>query len=174
PAGRLVNAVGVRRSMIWACVGLGASLALTGLASSYVVLLLALFVVGLFYSPVTPATNVGVVAWASLAFRTRAMAIKQMGVTAGAAISAALIPPLIVLFGWRTAVAVVGGIVIVAGVTSAAWFRRPEASRTLGRAGPLENRPLVITLGVATLLLLFVQHCVAAHYILALQDEGVA
>jgi ACS family hexuronate transporter-like MFS transporter len=174
PAGRVVNAVGVRRSMIWACVGLGASLAMTGLASSYVLVLLGLFVVGVFYSPVTPATNTGVVAWAPVGFRTRAMAVKQMGVTAGAAVSAAVIPLLITRVGWRSAAAIVGGVVIVAGVTSAVRFQRPPAARAVKRGGPLENRPLVIALGVAALLLLFVQHCVSTHYILALQDEGVA
>lgn len=174
PAGRIVNSVGVRRSMIWACVGLGVSLAITGLAPTYLVILPALFVVGVFYSPVTPATNAGVVAWAPVGYRTRAMAMKQMGVTAGAAVSAALIPLLITWLGWRSAAAIVGGIVIVAGVTSAHWFRRPAEARAISTAGPLENRRLVVTLGIAALLLLFVQHCVSTHYILALQDEGVA
>ena len=173
PAGRVVDAVGIRRSMIWACAGLGASLALTGLASSFVMLLGALCVVGLFYAPITPATNAGVVAWAAKGFRTRAMAIKQMGVTAGAALSAALIPLLTIRLGWRTAVAVIGSITVVAGIGCALWFSRPSSQRTFRRRAPLENRSLVVTLGVAALLLQIVQHCVSTHYILALQDEGV-
>jgi ACS family hexuronate transporter-like MFS transporter len=174
PAGRLVSAVGVRRSMAVACLGLGVALAATGLASSYVVVLLALFVVGIFYSPVTPATNAGVVAWASARFRTRTMAIKQMGVTGGAALSATLIPLLIAWGGWRMAAAVTGAIVALAGVVSALWFQRPAEARAASGKGRLGNRPLVVILGVAALLLLFVQHSVATHYILALQDEGVA
>ena len=173
PAGRVVNLVGVRRSMIWASAGLGVALALTGLSPTYVVLLAALFVVGLFYSPVTPATNAGVVAWASSGFRTRAMAIKQMGVTAGAAVSAALIPLLTARFGWRAAAALVGAIVILAGVGTAWRFERPQGARTFGRSSPLENRALVVGLGVAALMLLAVQHCVSTHYILALQDADV-
>ena len=102
------------------------------------------------------------------------MAIKQMGVTAGAAIAAALIPLLVTRFGWRPSAGIVGAIVVIVGVGSASRFRRPAEARTSGRMGPLENRPLVVTLGIATFLLLFVQHCVATHYILALQDEGVA
>jgi MFS transporter, ACS family, hexuronate transporter len=136
--------------------------------------LVVLFVIGLFYSPVTPATNVGVVAWAASGFRTRGMAIKQMGVSAGAAISAALIPLLTTWFGWRIAVVFVGVLVAVAGVLSANWFRRPPEVRASARRGRLENRPLVVTLGVATLLLLLVQHSVSTHFILALQDRGVA
>lgn len=172
--GRIVNAVGVRRSMIGASLGLGGSFALTGRASSYVLVLLALFVVGVFYSPVTPATNAGVVAWASPRFRTRAMAIKQMGVTAGAAISAALIPFLITRYGWRSATTIVGTGVAIVGVASAMKFRRPAGVRTTGRAPRLENRPMVVVLGIATLLLLFVQHSVSTHFILALQDEGMS
>lgn len=171
--GRIVNAVGVRRSMIGVCIGLGSAFALAGRAPSYALVLLALFVVGVFYSPVTPATNAGVVAWAPLEFRTRAMAIKQMGVTAGAAISAALIPVLVTHYGWRTATAILGAGVTVVGVVSAMWFFRPAEMRTMGRAAPLENRRRVIVLGVATLLLLFVQHSVSTHFILALQDRGV-
>ena len=173
PAGRLVDAIGVRRSMIAASIGLGGSLALTGRASGYVLVLLALFVVGVFYSPVTPATNAGVVSWALPGFRTRAMAIKQMGVTAGAAISAAVIPLLITRYGWRTATVVVGGAVALVGAASASRFRRPADARAANARGKLEDRGLVLTLGVATLLLLFVQHCVSTHFILALQDEGV-
>jgi MFS transporter, ACS family, aldohexuronate transporter len=174
PAGRAVDAIGVRRSMLMASGGLGVSLAILGVAPSYAAVLVVLFVVGLFYSPVTPATNVGVVAWAPSGFRTRGMAIKQMGVSAGAAISAALIPLLTAGFGWRIAVVFVGVLVAVAGVLSAQWFRRPAEARASARRGRLENRPLVVSLGVATLLLLLVQHSVSTHYILALQDRGVA
>jgi MFS family permease len=174
PAGRAVDAIGVRRSMLVASVGVGFFLALLGVAPSYAAVLVVLFVIGLFYSPVTPATNVGVVAWASSGFRTRGMAIKQMGVSAGAAISAALIPLLTTWFGWRIAVVFVGVLVAVAGVLSANWFRRPPEVRASARRGRLENRPLVVSLGVATLLLLLVQHSVSTHYILALQDRGVA
>jgi MFS family permease len=174
PAGRVVDSIGVRRSMLAASVGLGVSLALLGVAPSYAAVLVVLFVVGLFYSPVTPATNVGVVAWAPSGFRTRGMAIKQMGVSAGAAISAVLIPLLTTGFGWRTAVVVVGVLVAVAGVLSANWFRRPPEARASARRGRLENRPLVVSLGIATLLLLLVQHSVSTHFILALQDRGVA
>jgi MFS family permease len=174
PAGRIVNAVGVRRSMMVASLGLGGSLALLGIAPTYALVLVVLFVAGVFYSPVTPATNAGVVAWAPSGFRTRAMAIKQMGVTAGASISAALIPVLTARFGWRTAVAVVGTLVAVLGLASANWFRRPPEVRAAVIPHGLENRPLVVTLGVAMFLLLFVQHCVSTHFILALQDRGVA
>jgi MFS transporter, ACS family, hexuronate transporter len=174
PAGRIVGAVGVRRSMMVACCGLGVAFALIGVSPTYMVALALLFVVGLFYSPVTPATNAGVVAWASSGFRTRTMAIKQMGVTAGASISAALIPVLITWFGWRAAVAIVGALVAFAGVVSANWFIRPRAARESDTSEPLQHRSLVVILGVATLMLLFVQHCVSTHYILALQDRGVA
>ena len=174
PAGRIVNAVGVRRSMMAASMGLGASLALLGVATVYAVALIVLFVVGVFYSPVTPATNAGVVAWAPSGFRTRSMAIKQMGVTAGASLSAALIPVLVTTFGWRTAVTIVGTLVAALGLASANWFRRPPEVRAAATPGVLENRPLVVTLGAATFLLLFVQHCVSTHFILALQDRGVA
>ena len=129
PAGRIVDAVGVRRSLMWACAGLGVSLALTGLTSTYVGLLVGLCVVGLFYGPITPATNAGVVAWASKGFRTRAMAIKQMGVTAGAAVSAASIPLLTTRFGWRAAVAILGTATVVGGMCCAQWFQRPPSER---------------------------------------------
>jgi MFS family permease len=174
PAGRIVGAVGVRRSMMAACCGLGGAFALIGVSPTYAVALALLFVVGLFYSPVTPATNAGVVAWASSGFRTRTMAIKQMGVTAGASISAALIPVLIIWFGWRAAVAIVGALVAFVGVVSANWFVRPRAVRESDTSEPLQHRSLVVILGVATLMLLFVQHCVSTHYILALQDRDVA
>jgi MFS family permease len=174
PAGKVVNSVGVRRSMMVACLGLGGFLAVSGLATSFAAVLGVLFVVGIFYSPVTPATNAGVVAWARSGFRTRTMAVKQMGVTAGASVSAALIPVLTVAFGWRTATVVVGVLVASVGLASAHWFRRPSGATTTAASGRLENRPLVVLLGVATFMLLFVQHCVSTHYILALQDRGVA
>ncbi|MGH2736602.1 MAG: MFS transporter [Actinomycetota bacterium] len=171
--GRLVNAIGVRRSMLLATAGLGGGFALVGTSWSFPSALAILFLVGLFYSPVTPATNVGVVAWASPGFRTRSMAIKQMGVTAGASISAALIPALTAAYGWRTAALVVGVLVVLAGAASAHWFRRPEAAQAPPSSGRLENRPVVVAVGFGALLLLFVQHCVSTHYILALQDDGL-
>jgi MFS transporter, ACS family, hexuronate transporter len=174
PAGTIVNSAGVRRSMMVACAGLGAALALTGAASSFVSILPILFVIGVFYSAVTPATNAGVVAWAAPGFRTRAMAIKQMGVTGGASISAAMIPLLITIGGRRTAAVVVGVVVAAFGLAASNWFRRPEEARAATRGGRLENRPLVVAVGIATFLLLLVQHCVATHFILALRDRGVA
>lgn len=171
--GRLVEAIGVRRSMLLATAGLGGGFALVGTSWSFPSALAILFLVGLFYSPVTPATNVGVVAWASPGFRTRSMAIKQMGVTAGASISAALIPALTAAYGWRTAALVVGVLVVLAGAASAHWFRRPEAAQAPPSSGGLENRPVVVAVGFGALLLLFVQHCVSTHYILALQDDGL-
>lgn len=171
PAGRATDRWGTRTGLMVSCVGLGAGFAALALAPGFTAVLAILSVVGLFYALITPGTNAAVIAWAAAPFRTRSMALKQMGVSAGAAASAVLIPLLGDRFGWRVAVIVVGGAVAVLGIVVAGGVRVPVAGHERGRAGAPSRH--VIALGIVSLLLLVVQYSVSIHFILAVHEAGL-
>lgn len=107
------------------------------LTSSYYLILLLLFVAGLGYGTINPATSHGVVKWFPPEWRATAMAVKQMGFTVGTMAAAATLPSLAEFIGWRKAVLLVAVLIGVCGVVNFFLYpdkirknNRPEESRT--------------------------------------------
>lgn len=94
------------------------------LASSYYLILLLLFVAGLGYGTINPATSHGVVKWFPPEWRATAMAVKQMGFTVGTMAAAATLPALAEFIGWRKAVLLVAVLIGICGVAN--FFLYPD------------------------------------------------
>lgn len=90
----------------------GLVLALCGLAlaasASPPLVMLGGFIVGLGYGPTTPASSVILVRTAPPAMFSLIFSIKQTGVPAGGALAGALVPVLILAFGWRWGAVAIG------------------------------------------------------------------
>lgn len=83
PAGGLVDRYGVGRTLIASHCIMAFGTMLLALANAYVLCLVALFLMGIGYSMVNPATGRGVLAWFPSHRRGTAMGIKQFGVPLG-------------------------------------------------------------------------------------------
>jgi len=90
----------------------GLALALCGLAlaasASPPLVMLGGFIVGLGYGPTTPASSVILVRAAPPAMFSLIFSIKQTGVPAGGALAGALVPVLVLAFGWQWAAVAIG------------------------------------------------------------------
>ena len=98
-------------------IGLVACLIGLALAASAMLplVLLGAFVIGLGYGPTTPASSLILVRATPPSLISLTFSIKQTGVPAGGAIAGALVPALILVFGWRaTAIAIGAGCLALA------------------------------------------------------------
>ncbi len=90
----------------------GLVLALCGLAlaatASPPLVMLGGFIVGLGYGPTTPASSVILVRTAPPAMFSLVFSIKQTGVPAGGALAGALVPILVLAFGWQWGAVAIG------------------------------------------------------------------
>ena len=107
-AGWLADRLGVRKTSLQGHFVLGLFTAAAALAPSFLWAFACFFLAGLGYSFLNPASSKGVMAWFYRDERATAMGIKQTGVPAGGVVTAMLAPALVLLIGWRGALAALG------------------------------------------------------------------
>jgi sugar phosphate permease len=107
-AGWLADRLGVRKTALQGHFILGLCTIGAALAPSFAWGFAAFFLAGLGYSFLNPASTKGVMAWFYRDERATAMGIKQTGVPAGGVVTAMLAPALVLLMGWRGALAALG------------------------------------------------------------------
>ncbi|KFI38203.1 hypothetical protein HY02_05400 [Peptococcaceae bacterium SCADC1_2_3] len=103
PSGWLADHLGVRKALV---IGLVIQAILTcGLLTGLLPwMLLFMFLSGIGYGVVNPATGKGVMVWFSSTLRGTAMAVKQSGFTLGGVLAGVILPPIAVLFGWQKSI----------------------------------------------------------------------
>ena len=142
PAGGLVDRVGGDRVLV-AYFGL-VGCAMVGLAAapSLPWLWLAVSVSGIAHAAMNPATNDLIATQVPPGRQAVITGVKQSGVQVGAFLAGALLPPIAVILGWRSTVAL-AGVVIFAGVFGRLLVRKPSrrAPATSGQE-PTGRRPL--------------------------------
>jgi sugar phosphate permease len=124
-AGWLADRWGVRRTTLQGHVFVGLCTAAASLAPSFTWALTAFFFAGLGYSFLNPASTKGVMVWFQRDERATAMGIKQTGVPAGGFVTALLAPPLVLLIGWRGALAALGVLNVLFGFIFLWLWRDP-------------------------------------------------
>lgn len=137
PAGLLTGAFADRFGALRICqltmvfVFLGvAALAL----STPVAALLAALLLGLSYGPVNPASTQILARVTTARLRPLIFSIKQTGMPAGAAIAGAVLPPLILAFGWEIAILTTGVLALIVAIGVQPLRARIDAGRDPDRA----------------------------------------
>ena len=157
--GVLTDLWGVRKVTTLLLVALLPALVALGLASAFWVLLALAVVVGMIQSPGFLSTSRAILDWLPSRGRAVAMGIKQTGTPTVGVLAAAGLPALAELWGWRTAVMVVAGVIFTTGVIFFASYRDKPAeapskrdSLLGGLVDVVANRTLLLTTAWSTLL----------------------
>ncbi len=124
-AGWLADRLGVRKTSLQGHFVLGLFTAAAAFAPSFLWGFACFFLAGLGYSFLNPASSKGVMAWFYRDERATAMGIKQTGVPAGGVVTAMLAPALVLLIGWRGALAALGLINLGFGFLFSILWRDP-------------------------------------------------
>jgi len=178
PAGWVTERRGVRPSLVAGQVLTGAMVVVAALARDLAAMLVCLVIAGFGFAVLNPATGKAIVEWFPPRERGQAMGIKQAGLTFGGMASAAVLPPVAVVLGWRSALAVAGGAALVSALLLAAFYRDPPARpvapparpTTLADVGPFLRRRGVMVVFLCGLALSLVQSGVLAYLVLAMRD----
>lgn len=175
PMGRFADRVGVSRALTLSSVLVGSAAAAMGLAGRFQMLLAFLVVVGIGYAAVTPATNKGVLVAVSPSSRGRAMGFKQMGVTAGGVVAAAILPSSIQGIGWEPTMFALGATIGLLGWGGALAYRRRIHGGGPPRRAETSNPPVaaarLLGLGCIIGIMIGAQHAVGTYLSLFLVDE---
>ncbi|HEY6568467.1 MAG TPA: MFS transporter [Actinomycetota bacterium] len=174
PAGRFVDRSGVPRGLWICCAVIACGSVGLALSQNTMGLAIALGIVGVGYALVSPATNRGVLETAPRTTRGRLMGIKQMGVTAGGVAAAALLPAMVLRWGFGTSMFFVAVTIATVGIASSLVYRsiarssgHQTSSAPVGAIDP-RTRRRVVTLGAAIGTMVAAQHCVATYLTLYL------
>ena len=128
-AGRRADRKGVRKTTFQGHLFLGVCTVAASLAPSFAWAFASFFLAGLGYSFLNPASSKGVMAWFHRDERATAMGIKQTGVPGGGVVTAVLAPQLVLLVGWRGALAALGVMNFLFGFFFSSYWRDPPEDR---------------------------------------------
>ena len=127
-AGWLADRWGVRNTTLQGHFFVGICTIAAATAPSFAWAFASFFLAGLGYSFLNPASTIGVMAWFHRDERATAMGTKQTGVAGGGVLAAVLAPSLVLIIGWRGALAALGVInVLFAFVFSSSWREAPQS-----------------------------------------------
>ena len=178
PAGWLTDRVGARITLAAGQCLTGVMIALAAWAGSLPLMLALLFLAGLGWAVVNPATGRAILDRFPARERGLAMGVKQTGLTLGGVAGALTLPALALAQGWRVALTVAAAASLVAGATVLIWLRPGVAHRAaagedrprLAEMGPfLAHRPFLVLLGCG-LALSVAQSSVLAYMALYARD----
>ncbi|MDY6833454.1 MAG: MFS transporter [Chloroflexota bacterium] len=133
-AGWLTDKFGIRLFLI-AGPGIAAlfflSLALT---RSFIPALLIVFISGIGYQFITPASVKTITQWFPPTMRGTAIGIRQAGVSFGGAIGAVILPIIALSWGWRGGVISIGVIILAVVILCRVFYRENHAESELSRS----------------------------------------
>ncbi len=124
--GWLADRFGVRKTTWQGHCLLGICTVAAALSPSFSTACASFFLAGFGYSFLNPASTIGVMAWFRRDECATAMGIKQTGVPAGGVLAAALAPSLVLVIGWRGALAALGIANFLFGFIFASLWRDPS------------------------------------------------
>ena len=130
PAGALADRLGVALSLSLASFLMALGAGLFAAISSYVLAVIATFVMGLGYALVNPATAKGVLNWFKPEHRATAMGVKQMGVPMGGLVASGF-GAMVVFMPWRWALWSAAAAAMIIGLC---WWHLIQR-RTIGGGG---------------------------------------
>ena len=175
--GWLADRFGVRKTTWQGHCLLGICTVAAALSPSFSTACISFFLAGFGYSFLNPASTIGVMAWFRRDERATAMGIKQTGVPAGGVVAAALAPSLVLVIGWRGALAALGIVNFLFGFIFASLWRDPSDDKqdpSMAETAITEKNPLdiwrLLPLGCATGIYLIGQMVLLTYVPLYLKD----
>ncbi|MGH7334472.1 MAG: MFS transporter [Candidatus Rokuibacteriota bacterium] len=178
PAGALTERYGVGRPLASGLVLIALAVALTAFVRILPLLLALLVMAGFGFSILNPTTGRAIYDWFPPRECGLAMGVKQAGLTLGGIVSALLLPPIAMAFGWQAAVLLGAALSLLAALLVTSIYR--EAPGRVAQAVPSRPRlaelaPLVSKAGVLVVLacglgLGVVQSSVLAYLVLYARD----
>jgi len=124
--GWLADRYGVRKTTLQGHLIVGVCTVAAALSPSFEWCCASFFLAGFGYSFLNPASTIGVMTWFHRDERATAMGAKQTGVPAGGVVAAILAPSLVLLIGWRGALAALGIINFLFGFVFFSLWREPS------------------------------------------------
>ena len=123
PSGWVADKWGIPVTITIGLVLQGLCLFIVALIPSFFWMIIVIFIAGVGFGAVNPATSKGIITWFQSDWRATAMAIKQMGFTAGTMGVAAVLPAVAEVVGWRNSVIIVALMVTICGIIT--YFAYP-------------------------------------------------
>jgi ACS family hexuronate transporter-like MFS transporter len=125
PSGFLADRFGSRGLLLSLSYCLGLTFLLFTFINNFPLLILLVVIGGFGYGAMHTTSNRGILNWFPLNKRGSAMGIKQMGVTAGSALSAIILLPIAVEWGWQVSLLFASIMLISIGTISFMLYRDP-------------------------------------------------
>ena len=176
PAGTMADQWGIARTLILGQVVIAAGLLAVSASGTYALLIVLMALAGFGYGMLNPTSTKAVMAWAPPRRRATLVGLKQVGLPFGGALGAALLPVLGLALGWRAAVAISAGLLVITAVACVFVYRDPPelakpAPHTAGHTirSVLATRDLWL-LATATLVFAGMQTVWMAFLVLYLQS----
>jgi sugar phosphate permease len=141
-AGWLADRLGVRKTTLQGHLAVGICTVAAAFAPSFWWACACFFLAGLGYSFLNPSSSKGVMAWFHHDERATAMGAKQTGVPAGGVVTAMLAPQLVLMFGWRGALAALGILNFFFGFLFSVLWRDPPNENAAGAGGEGLGKPI--------------------------------
>jgi len=124
-SGRVIDRIGVRRSLFVMALVTPAGLSLFMLPLNYNVVFGLFLVVGITLSFTSPLSNAGIMRWFGPTDRGTAFGLKHMGAPLGSALAAIVLTPIALRYGWPTALVLLGLLVGPLVAAAGAIYRDP-------------------------------------------------
>jgi predicted MFS family arabinose efflux permease len=178
PGGLLSDRFGERFIVLGGGVVLAAFLLLASRSEAFTPLFLLLIPAAIGAATGSPSGTRALAVWFHPAQQGMAMGIRQTGVTLAGVVTAVLLPPIAVAWGWAAAFRTVAVLALLSVVVFAVFYREPPAARGRG-AAPFRlrelarSRPWLFATGFGWVLM-GALGCVVAYTTAALhQDAGI-
>ena len=186
PAGWATDQIGIRRLLLIGEVTAGFFMLSMFWVPSYKAALIIMTVSGFGCGCLYPSTAKGVIEWFPMRERATVMGLKQTGVNIGGIASAAILPAVALVLGWRFGFLFIGILAIMVGILSFIVYKDPlgqSASQPRTdpgeRAKPIRGRlllalfktPDIWLVGLGSVTLAIVEFGVMAHLVLYLTEE---
>jgi len=125
PIGMVVDRIGARWPIVTGELIAGMCMTALFFTTSYIWLLMLMFVTGMGCGFLLPATTQGVMAWFPLKERATVMGFKQTAVNLGGILSAAALPSIALAHGWRYGFLSLGIVALGIAATSFILYKEP-------------------------------------------------
>lgn len=123
--GWLTDKYGVRLFLLVGSGAQGILFSILALSHSFLLSLLIVFLAGVGYQFINPATVKGLILWFPPKLRGTAIGIKQGGASFGGAVVSALLPLLIVSIGWQGSIALIGISILIVSLIVTLLYKEP-------------------------------------------------